>query len=104
MTYKKQDWKNGEDGGTPINADRLNHIEQGIKEKAEQGPKGEQGSAGKDGSDGKQGPKGDPGSDGKDGGKGPKGDPGKDGADGKDGFPSESDWNDLVERVEALEG
>lgn len=39
-----------------------------------------------------KGEKGDPGP------KGPKGDP------GKDGFPTEEQWNDLVGRVEALEG
>lgn len=30
MAYEKQEWKNGRSGGTPINADRLNHIEDGI--------------------------------------------------------------------------
>jgi len=77
MAYEKQEWKNGEEGGTPITAERLNHIEEGIAVKAEQGPAG------------------------KDGAKGAKGDPG---ADGADGFPSEEQWNDLVARVEALEG
>ncbi|GIN71252.1 hypothetical protein J14TS2_17270 [Bacillus sp. J14TS2] len=38
---------------------------------------------------------------GKDGAPGKDGSPGK---DGKDGFPSEEDWNELVGRVEALEG
>lgn len=86
MAYEKQTWKDGESGGTPITAKRLNHIEEGIAAKAE---RGERGPAGKDGSDGKDGD---------------RGSAGKDGEDGKDGFPSESDWNDLVSRVEALEG
>lgn len=30
MAYEKQTWKNGKDGGTPVSADRLNHIEEGI--------------------------------------------------------------------------
>lgn len=34
-------------------------------------------------------------------GAGPQGPPGK---DGKDGFPTEEEWNDLLKRVEALEG
>ncbi|SJM61363.1 hypothetical protein [Gulosibacter sp. 10] len=32
MAYEPQTWADGEDGGTPITADRLNHIEQGIAE------------------------------------------------------------------------
>lgn len=61
MAYKKQGWENGEDGGTPLSAERLNHMEKGIKEKAERGPKGEQGPKGEPGEDGKQGPAGDDG-------------------------------------------
>lgn len=30
MAYEKQTWVNGSTGGTPINADRLNHMEDGI--------------------------------------------------------------------------
>lgn len=41
---------------------------------------------------------------GRDGAKGDKGDKGSPGKDGKDGFPTEEQWNDLVARVEALEG
>ena len=48
-----------------------------------------QGSAG---ADGEQGP---PGADGEDGAQGPA---------GADGFPTEEQWNDLVARVEVLEG
>ena len=47
------------------------------------GDKGETGAAGKDGATGAKGDKGDP---------------------GADGFPTESQWDDLVARVEALEG
>lgn len=32
MAYSKQTWNNGVTGGTPINADRLNHMEDGIEE------------------------------------------------------------------------
>lgn len=46
------------------------------------------------GDTGPQGPKGDTGD------RGPQGERGPAGADG---FPSETDWNDLVARVEALE-
>lgn len=66
MAYEKQKWENGKDGGTPITAERLNHIEDGIAAKAEQGPQGKQGPKGDKGDPGKQGP------------------PGKDGANGKD--------------------
>lgn len=56
---------------------------------------------GADGADGEDGTNGDDGTDGTDG---TDGDDGDDGADGKDGFPTEEQWNDLVDRVEALEG
>ena len=83
MAYTPFEWANGEEGGTPITAERLNHIEQGIADiELLEGPEGPRGPAGADGEDGAAGPKGD------------KGDP---------GFPSESDWNALVARVEALE-
>lgn len=36
--------------------------------------------------------------------QGPQGPEGPAGADGADGFPTEAQWNDLVARVEALEG
>ena len=32
MVTKKQDWVDGVDGGTPVSAERLNHIEEGIFE------------------------------------------------------------------------
>ncbi|GGJ50937.1 head fiber protein [Virgibacillus salexigens] len=47
---------------------------------------------------GGKGPKGEPGPEGPKGPAGPKGDP------GADGFPTETQWNDLVARVDALEG
>ena len=34
--YIKQEWKDGEDGATPINANALNHMEDGIKTAFEQ--------------------------------------------------------------------
>lgn len=55
MAYTPREWSNGADGGTPITAEALNHIEQGIAAKAERGPKGTAGA------DGKQGPPGEPG-------------------------------------------
>jgi hypothetical protein len=30
MAYETQSWKDGKDGGTPITAARLNHIEAGV--------------------------------------------------------------------------
>lgn len=85
MAYEKQEWKDGEDGGTPITAERLNHIEEGIANKAEQGPKGDPG---------ENGAKGDPGD---------KGEPGEDGKDGADGFGTEEQYNDIISRLETLE-
>ena len=64
MAYTPQEWRN-DDPTTPLSADRLNHIEQGIAD-VELTP-------------------------------GPPGDP------GADGFPTETQWNDLVARVAALE-
>ena len=93
MAYTPQEWRN-DDPATPLSAARLTHIEQGIAAKAARGPKGDKGDQGD------PGPKGDPGTPGADGADGAKGDPG---APGADGFPSESDWNALVARVEALE-
>ncbi|GGP13548.1 collagen-like protein [Oceanobacillus neutriphilus] len=49
------------------------------------------------GPQGDEGPKGDPGED------GATGADGNDGSDGADGFPTESQWDALVARVEALE-
>ena len=95
MVFEPKTWANGKDGGTPITADELNRIENGIANiELTPGPKGAKGDPGKDGA------KGDPGAD------GAKGDPGKDGAKGdkgEPGFPAEEDWNALVARVEALE-
>ena len=89
MAFKPDKWKDGKSGGTPITAAELNRIEAAGAAKAATGPQGPEGP------EGPQGPKGDTGA------KGPKGDTG---AAGADGFPSEAQWNDLVARVEALEG
>lgn len=51
-----------------------------------QGPQGPQGPKGEDGVDGQQGTQGNP------------------GADGKDGFGTEAQYNDIIARLEALEG
>src|SRR5690554_4748305 len=58
---------------------------------------------GTEGPQGPQGPQGPAGADGSDGAEGPQGPEGPAGPAGADGFPSESQWNDLVSRVEALE-
>lgn len=80
MAYEPYTWANGEEGGTPITAARLNHIEQGIAEvELTPGPAGPEGP------------------------EGPQGDAGPAGADGADGFPTEAQWDALVARVEALE-
>ena len=34
MAYEKQNWADGDDGGTPLSAARLNHMEDGIAEVA----------------------------------------------------------------------
>ncbi|WP_218973626.1 hypothetical protein [Brevibacterium sediminis] len=83
MAFEPDKWIDGEDGGTPITAAELNRIESAGAAKAAKGDKG------------------DPGADGKDGAKGAKGDKGDPGADG---FGTEEQYNDLVSRIEALEG
>lgn len=54
MAYTPQEWRNG-DPETPLSAERLNHIEQGIADielqKGDKGDKGDPGAPGKDGSD-----------------------------------------------------
>lgn len=80
MSYTKQTWADGPEGGTPITADRLNHMESGIEDASNTpGPQGDTGP------------------------EGPKGEKGDTGPAGADGFPTEADWNALVARVEALE-
>ena len=97
MAYTPQEWRNG-DPSTPLSADRLNHIEQGIAGiELLEGPPGEKGDKGDKGDPGT------PGADGADGEKGDKGDKGDPGTPGADGFPTEAQWNDLVARVAALE-
>lgn len=77
MAYIPTNWENSPSTNTPLNAENLNKLEQGVKvlhdaldsgelkgEKGDigpQGPQGLQGPAGKDGKDGVQGPKGAPG-------------------------------------------
>ena len=47
MAYEPYNWENGEAGGTPITAERLNHIERGIAEiELTPGPQGEEGPQG----------------------------------------------------------
>ena len=60
-----------------------------------QGPEGPRGPAGTNGTDGAKGDKGDPGADGAKGAKGDK---------GADGFGTEAQYNDIIARLEALEG
>lgn len=74
-----------------------------LEEGGVQGPKGDKGDTGPEGPEGPQGPQGPAGADGKDGVDGNDGAEGPKGEPGADGFPTESQWNDLVARVEALE-
>lgn len=94
MAYTPQEWRNG-DSETPLSAERLNHIEQGIANIELQ--KGDKGAKGDKGDPGEQGP---PGKDGKDGAKGDKGDKGDPGAPGKDGSDAENPFT--PEEVAAL--
>lgn len=82
MAFEADKWKNGAAGGTPITAAELNRIEAAGLAKAAKGAKGDPGAAGKDGA---------------------KGDPGAAGADGADGFGTETQYNDIIARLEALE-
>ncbi|WP_182349344.1 hypothetical protein [Tomitella gaofuii] len=76
MAYTpKLDWKNLPDTSTPVTAADLIRIEQGIADKAEQGPKGD------------TGPKGD---------AGPKGDTGAAGADGVSVTGATSDGTNIT--------
>ncbi|QXO10343.1 putative tail protein [Proteus phage vB_PmiM_ZX7] len=74
MAYIPTNWENSPSTNTPLNADNLNKLEQGVKalhdaldsgelkgDIGPQGPQGLQGPAGKDGKDGAKGEKGDPG-------------------------------------------
>lgn len=76
MAYEKynETWESSPSKATPITAEFLNHIEQGLVDvETTPGPKGT------------------------------KGEKGAQGPAGADGFPSEEQWNGLVARVEALE-
>ena len=94
MAFEPDKWADGEAGGTPITAAELNRIEAAGAAKAAQGPEGPEGP---------QGPKGDKGDPGADGAKGAKGDKGDPGTPGADGFGTESQYNDIIARLEALE-
>lgn len=71
MVYIPTKWENSPSTNSPLNADNLNKLEQGVKAlhdaldsgelKGPKGDKGDPGVAGKDGKDGAKGPKGDPG-------------------------------------------
>lgn len=71
--------------------DTLRELQEGGGEGA-QGPKGEQGERGPAGATGAAGPKGD------------KGDAGDRGATGASGFGTQTQYNDIIARLEALEG
>lgn len=53
---------------------------------------------------GEPGPEGPPGPQGEPGPEGPQGPQGPPGADGADGFGTEAQYNDIIARLEALEG
>ena len=106
MTYTATSWVNGSEPA--INAANLNKLEAGVVaaheavanveltpgSKGDKGDKGDPGAPGKDGADGAPGAKGD---------KGDKGDTGAPGKDGANGAPTQTEWDALVARVEALE-
>ena len=77
-------------GAVPTEADFHNLIDV-AGEKGAKGDKGEPGEAGADGAAGATGAKGD------------KGDKGDAGAPGADGFGTETQYNDIIARLEALE-
>lgn len=85
MAYTKfnEAWENSPSEATPIKAAALDHIEQGLVD-VETTP-------GPEGPEGPKGPKGDAGA------------KGATGAAGKDGFPTETQWDELVARVTTLE-
>lgn len=71
MAYTPTVWENEPSTKTPLNAENLNKLEQGVKSlhdaldsgelKGDKGDKGDTGPTGKDGKDGAKGEKGDPG-------------------------------------------
>lgn len=80
MAYIPTNWENSPSTNTPLNADNLNKLEQGVKALHDAldsgGLKGDKGDKGDIGPQGPQGLHGPTGKDGKDGAQGPKGDPG----------------------------
>ena len=74
MAFEPDKWADGEAGNTPITAAELNRIEAAGAAKAAKGDKGD---------------------------KGDQGDPGTPGANG---FGTEAQYNDIIARLEALEG
>jgi len=113
MTYKPNIWGNYEwnegisyeenlrladEQNALLTIEKLENIERGIEEiELTPGPKGEQGEPGPQGPPGRDG---EDGIDGQDGDEGPQGPPGPQGDPGQDGFPTEEDWNNLVEKLE----
>ena len=91
MAFEPNKWADGSEGGTPITAAELNRIEAAGLAKAAKGDKGDQGDPGP------KGDQGDPGTPGTAGAKGDKGDT------GDPGFGTETQYDDLVSRIEALE-
>ncbi|MEY0282150.1 hypothetical protein AB7W07_19675 [Providencia rettgeri] len=78
MTYVPTKWENSPSTNTPLNADNLNKLEQGVKALHDALDSGElKGEKGEQGNIGPEGPAGKDGKDGKDGAKGEKGDPGE---------------------------
>lgn len=80
MAYIPTNWENSPSTSTPLNADNLNKLEQGVKALHDEldsgGLKGDKGDKGDIGPQGPQGLHGPTGKDGKDGAQGPKGDTG----------------------------
>lgn len=100
MPYTPTNWENSPSTKTPIDAENLNKIENGIKEihdMAASGQfKGEKGDTGPKGDKGEQGPKGEKGD------AGPKGETGPKGDKGDPGVPP-SELASILSRLDALE-
>jgi len=53
MAFEPKTWANGSEGGTPVTAEELNRIEQGIANiELQEGPRGPKGAKGDPGEDG----------------------------------------------------
>lgn len=100
MAYTPTKWENSPSTNTPLNADNLNKLEQGVKDLHDaldggelKGPKGDKGDPGAQGPAGEKGDAGPAGTAGAKGAKGDKGDPGV----------TPEELASIIARIEALE-